>query len=147
MTRQEALKILSILKAAYPNSYRNMSKEEASGTANIWASQFAKYPYMIVAFAINKIISTSTFPPSIGEVKEKIRSMYYEALQELPYQHGGLYASNTQEIDTERLTILKQIVEITQPLQTRQHIEPTLSEMLGQFSAYLADGKNDKLLN
>lgn len=147
MTRQEALKILSILKAAYPNSYRGMSKEEASGTANIWAAQFAKFPYDVVAIAINKIISTNTFPPSIGEVKAKIRSLYYEAKGELPYQHGGLYVTNTQEIDSKKLMLLKKIIEITEPMQTCQQIEPSLNEMLNQYDKYLTDGDNGNLLN
>ena len=32
MTREETVKILAILKAAYPNSYKGMTKEEANAT-------------------------------------------------------------------------------------------------------------------
>lgn len=41
MTREDTIKVLAILKAAYPASYRNMSRDEANGTVMIWATQFA----------------------------------------------------------------------------------------------------------
>ena len=75
MTREEAIKILAILKAAYPNFYKNMTKEEAKGTINVWASQFVSFPYSAVLIAVQKLISTKTFPPTVSEVKERIRSL------------------------------------------------------------------------
>lgn len=147
MTRQDAIKILAILKAAYPNSYRGMSKEDANGTVNIWATQFADMPAPVVMIAVNKLISTNNFPPSIGEVKEKIRGLYWEALGEIPYQHGGLYASNTKEIPPQKLATLREIVEVTKPLQTQLNIEPSLSNLLSGFSDYLQAGEDRNLLD
>ena len=60
MTREEAIKVLAILKAAYPNSYRGMTKEEAHGTVAVWAAQFASMPASVVMIAINKKISKNT---------------------------------------------------------------------------------------
>ena len=48
MTKKEAATILAILKAAYPNSYKNMTHEEAMGTISVWAIQFAGMPADIV---------------------------------------------------------------------------------------------------
>lgn len=142
MTQKEATQILAILKAAYPNSYRGMSKEEAIGTVNVWATQFVDMPVSVVMIAVNKLISTNTFPPSIGEVKEKIRSLYYEALGELPYQHGGLYCNNTQEIPPERIALLKEIVRVTEPMRTRIKIEPSLTDLLNGYEQnYLPNGQ------
>ena len=140
MTQKEATQILAILKAAYPNSYRGMTKEEAVGTVNVWATQFINIPASIVMIAVNKLISTNTFPPSIGEVKEKIRGLYYEALGELPYQHGGLYANNTQELPPERIALLKEIVRVTESMRTQQTIEPSLSDLLGGYETYITSG-------
>ena len=142
MTQKEATQILAILKAAYPNSYRGMTKEEAVGTVNVWATQFINIPVNVVMIAVNKLISTNTFPPSIGEVKEKIRGLYFEALGELPYQHGGLYANNTAELPPERIELLKEIVRVTEPMRTQRTIEPSLNELLGSFEKnYLASGQ------
>lgn len=142
MTQKEATQILAILKAAYPNSYRGMTKDEAVGTINVWATQFFNIPVNVVMIAVNKLISTNTFPPSIGEVKEKIRGLYFEALGELPKQHGGLYANNTAELPPERIELLKEIVRVTEPMRTRITIEPSLNELLGSFEQnYLASGQ------
>lgn len=142
MTQKEATQILAILKAAYPNSYRGMTKEEAIGTVNVWATQFINIPVDVVMIAVNKLISTNTFPPSIGEVKEKIRGLYFEALGELPYQHGGLYSNNRAELPPERIELLKEIVRVTEPMRTQRTIEPSLNELLGSFEKkYLASGQ------
>lgn len=142
MTQKEATQILAILKAAYPNSYRGMTKEEAVGTINVWATQFINIPVDVVMIAVNKLISTNTFPPSIGEVKEKIRGLYFEALGELPKQHGGLYSNNRAELPPERIELLKEIVRVTEPMRTQRTIEPSLNELLGSFEKnYLASGQ------
>jgi hypothetical protein len=141
MTRQEAIKILSVLKAAYPNSYRGMTKEEANGTVNIWAIQFGNIPYDVVSIAVNKLISVNTFPPSISEVKEKIRGLYWEALGELPYKEGGLYCNNNKELSPEKIKLLKEIIRVVEPMRTGMY-EPTLGELLQGYGGYLcADTK------
>lgn len=83
MTQDETVQILSVLKAAYPNSYKGMTRQEAYGTISVWATQFAQIPVQIVLIAVNKLISTSTYPPTISEVKAKLKDLYYEATIEL----------------------------------------------------------------
>ena len=78
MTKKEAGQILAILKAAYPSSYNGMTKEEANGTVSIWAMQFADMPADIVMMAVHKLISSCKFPPSVAEVKDKIKSIHWE---------------------------------------------------------------------
>lgn len=79
MTKEEAIELMAILKAAYPNSYNNMTKQEAMGVVTVWALQFADMPADIVYMALQKAISTCKFPPSISEVKSKLGSLYWEA--------------------------------------------------------------------
>ncbi len=79
MTKKEALQILAILKAAYPASYNGMTKEEASGTVSVWAMQFSEMPADIVMMAIHKAIATNKFPPTVADVKEKIKAIHWEA--------------------------------------------------------------------
>lgn len=83
MDKTEALKILAILKAAYPNSYKGMSQDEALSTAAVWAMQFSELPVDIVMMAISKAISACKYPPSIAEVKEKIMKVHWDAWEEL----------------------------------------------------------------
>lgn len=135
MTRDEAIKTLSILKAAYPNSYRNMTKDEANGTINIWASQFVNIPFAVVSIAINKLISTNTFPPTVSEVKDRIRGLHWEAWQIISdNKQFGAYDEKTVEL-------AKQILEITERMRSTFRVEPSLAELLQTGNAYLPDSK------
>lgn len=125
MTREETIKILAILKAAYPNSYKNMTKEEANGTIGVWSVQFAKYPAQLVMAAVNKIISTSTFPPSIAEVKEKISGMYWEIWEILNTNRSFPTLTPEQEM------MYTQMLDVIEPLRINPKGELTLSEILG----------------
>lgn len=141
MTREEAIKVLAILKAAYPNSYRGMTKEEAHGTVAVWAAQFASMPASVVMIAINKIISKNTFPPSINEVKDEIRGLYWETWQALDFHQRGL-----QHLDDKTVATLEEIMRIVEPMQSRMSNEPTLTELLESYSGYLTEGAADTRL-
>lgn len=124
MTREDAIKILAILKAAYPNSYKNISKDEANGVVAVWTIQFAKYPADIVYMAVNKAISSCKFPPSICEVKDKLTALHWEA--------QTIINSNKYDkcIDEKTIAKYRRIYELTQSARTGHCIEPTLYEMM-----------------
>lgn len=67
--------VLSILKVAFPAGYRNLSAADTKATVNLWADMFESDNVEEVAAAVKAIIATRTeqFPPTIGEVKEKLR--------------------------------------------------------------------------
>lgn len=138
MTREETIKILAILKAAYPNSYKNMTKEEASGTVTVWAMQFARIPAEIVMIAVNKLISTSPFPPAICEVKNKISGLYWESYEVLT-EHKKY---NTLTPDQERL--YQQIFDIAGEFRSNPNTEPSLIELTQGASSQFLIGSNSK---
>lgn len=124
MNKREAAQILAILKAAYPNSYKGMSKEEAAGTVSVWAMQFANMPVDIVMMAVNKMISTSQFPPAISEVKRKIGSLHYEAYQLLT---DGIRGEQLSEPEKKQL---KRIKDLTEPYRHDSGLQPSVEDML-----------------
>lgn len=75
MTREETIKILSVLRGAYPAFYRDITKQEAESTIALWESMFDEEPYELVAAAVKAFISGDGkgFPPAIGQIKERIR--------------------------------------------------------------------------
>jgi len=75
VTRDETVKILSVLRGAYPQFYKNTTRQEAMDTINLWAEMFADDDYQIVAAAVKSLIASDEkgFPPVIGQVKAKIR--------------------------------------------------------------------------
>ena len=75
MTREDTIKILSVLRGAYPAFYRDITKQEAESTIALWESMFDEEPYELVGAAVKAFISGDGkgFPPSIGQIKERIR--------------------------------------------------------------------------
>ena len=128
MTREETIKVLAILKAAYPNAYKGMTREEAQGTVTVWSMQFAVFPVEVVLLAVNKIIASSTFAPSISEVKEKMRGMYWELWGILKENETVHNLTDVQE--TQYLRMLSAI----EPLRASYNNEPAISDILGAYN-------------
>lgn len=126
MTREETIKVLAILKAAYPNSYKNMTREEAQGTVSVWSMQFAAFPVDVVLLAVNKIISSSPFPPAISEVKEKMRGMYWEVWATVN-QHNGT-------LDDVQVRQYQRILDAIEPMRSQPTNEPAISDILGAYN-------------
>ena len=78
LNRHETLAIMSILKAAYPSYFRDMSRTDAESVVKLWSEMFRDDEFLIVSAAIKSLIATKadSFPPSIGAVKGKIRQIY-----------------------------------------------------------------------
>ncbi len=74
MKMNETLKILQILKAAYPRFYTGMSEGDFKNVVSLWHEMFKDNDINIVAAAVKALIATDAkgFPPAIGQVKEKI---------------------------------------------------------------------------
>lgn len=75
MDRAETLKIMAVLRGAYPNFYRGISKVEAEDTVNLWLDIFGDYPYQLMAAAVKSFIEADEkgFPPVPGQISAKIR--------------------------------------------------------------------------
>ena len=80
MTREETLQVLSILKAAYPHSYRNMTRLDAEAAVNLWHRQFENEDAAAVSMAVDALIATRKegYSPTVGEVKEQLHRVRTE---------------------------------------------------------------------
>lgn len=77
MDRNETLKILSLIKVAFPNSYNKMSEDELKALTMLWETQFKDYEFEMVAIATNTYISEdlSGYAPTIAQVKNIARKL------------------------------------------------------------------------
>lgn len=126
---EQATTILAVITAAYPNAYKNLTAQEAKAVAVVWAVQFSDTPADIVFMAVNKAIATNKFAPTIAEVKDKIRAIYWEAYEAIRTNESlGLPAENVKEY--------KRIYNFTQTAKFKT-VEPTISEMLQTSKRYL----------
>ena len=93
MTADETIKILATLKAAYPHSFKDLTKRDAEAMIDLWTMMFSAESYAEVNAAIGALISTRTvgFSPTVGEVKEKLQSL--KASNILPEQEAWALVS------------------------------------------------------
>lgn len=76
MTRSETLRIMAVLKAAYPQYYTQMEPEEAAGVVNLWYEMMIDYSYELTAMAVRRYIAQDReYPPSIGQVIASINAI------------------------------------------------------------------------
>lgn len=77
MTREETLKIMAVLKATYPNFYKDMTRRDAEGVVALWTDMFAEDSYNAVAAAVKAFIASDNkgFPPVVGQVKQRVTEL------------------------------------------------------------------------
>lgn len=78
MSIDETIAVLAVLKAAYPHSFKGLTRRDGEAMVNLWQMQFADTPAQEVTAAVNALISTRTagYSPTIGEVKEQLYRLH-----------------------------------------------------------------------
>ena len=102
MNKQEAVKLLALIKIAYPTAYRDMDDASKKATVNMWQMSFPDVPYPIMESAFNHFRMVSKFPPTVAEMVEELRRTYFEAT-EAALVHKGL--GNQEAVDQYRLVM------------------------------------------
>lgn len=81
MNKQEAVKLLALIKIAYPTAYRDMDEASKKATVNMWQMSFADIPYPIMESAFNHFRMVSKYPPTVAEMVEELRRIYFQAVE------------------------------------------------------------------
>ena len=102
MTKKEAAMLLDLIKLSYPNAYRDMNGEWKVATINMWAGSFNDVPYPIIEQAFNHYRMSHKFPPTVAEMVEELRHIYYEAT-ECALIHKGM--GNQEMVNQYRLVM------------------------------------------
>lgn len=72
MTIDETKTILGIIKTAYPNFYKDMSKNELHNIVTLWGEMFENDNIELVKVATKELINSFQFPPTIADIKDKM---------------------------------------------------------------------------
>ena len=83
MTLEESIKVLALIKLAYPTSYKDIDKDTQLATVKMWQRNFNSVPFSIMEMALDHFVKMSKFPPTIADMCEELRSIHYEALQNI----------------------------------------------------------------
>lgn len=73
MTVEETKVLLGIMKTAYPNFYKNITREEAEQIVDLWSQMFADDNPKLVTESVKSLICSLKFPPTIADVKNKMQ--------------------------------------------------------------------------
>lgn len=82
MNREESIKLLALIKVAYPTAYKDMDNASKQATVNMWHTTFLKVPYQIMEMAFNRFRMASKFPPTIAEMCEELKHLHWQAIEE-----------------------------------------------------------------
>lgn len=134
MNREEAAKLLSLIKLSYPQSYRDIGRQMAEATVNMWAMTFGSVPYPVMERAFNSYRMVSKYPPTVAEMAQQLKKLYYDA-EDAAFVH--LSMGNMQKANQ-----LRQIMDCTRGF-AREHA-PALAqgrrENFGQVGSAGASG-------
>lgn len=77
MNKKEANRVLALLNANYPDTFKDMSDDAYRMKINLWATAFQAEPFEMVSAAVMAYITNNTarFAPNIGQIKEQIRAL------------------------------------------------------------------------
>jgi TRAP-type mannitol/chloroaromatic compound transport system substrate-binding protein len=81
MTLEESVKLLALIKLSYPNSYKDIDKDTQLATVKMWQRNFDTVPFAIMELALDHFVKVSKFPPTIADICEELKNLYYEAMQ------------------------------------------------------------------
>jgi hypothetical protein len=81
MNKQEAIKLLALIKVAYPTAYKDMDQASKQATVNMWEGSFPDIPYPIMEQAFNHFRMVSKFPPTVAEMVDELSHIYHQALE------------------------------------------------------------------
>lgn len=82
MNREESIKLLALIKVAYPTAYKDMDNASKQATVNMWHTTFPKVPYQIMEMAFNRFRMASKFPPTVAEMCEELKHLHWQAIEE-----------------------------------------------------------------
>lgn len=102
MDKYEAAMLLELIKLSYPAAYRGMEDKWKVATINMWASSFPDVPYPIIEQAFNHYRMSHKFPPTVAEMVEELKHIYYEATEGAMISKG---LGNQEMVDRYRMVM------------------------------------------
>ncbi len=78
MTKEEMIQIMAIISAAYPRFYDKQTDADKMAALKLWYRHFMNVSYDFMLQAVDAVITTNKFPPTIAEINEKVDLLLYD---------------------------------------------------------------------
>ncbi len=115
MTREETIKLLALIKVAYPTAYNDMDDTSKKATVNMWQVTFPDVPYTIMEMAFNRFRMASKFPPTVAEICVELKRLHDNAV-------GGAYIAAFHD-QKDRLEVFEWIANHTRAFQNDDYMD------------------------
>ena len=126
MRREEIIAVMGIVKTAYSRFYQNQTKEETKQAVDLWAEMFKDDETMDVVKAIKELIVELEYPPTIADVKKKVKM--YEWDRE--YTRRKEEENKKEQEDYERfLKKQEELKRLPKPEINKEEIQKRLEEL------------------
>lgn len=137
MTEKEAIKLLALIKVAYPTAYRDMDDASKRATVAMWYQTFASVPYPIMEMAFDHFRRVSKFPPTVADMFDALKEVYNAAV-------GELFETLQFSKDPEAIRRYEYIMKHTERFKA-DHISHRLN--IGKISSNLLPGGDENGLS
>lgn len=97
MDKTEATQLLALIKVAYPTSYRDLDKATTDATINMWHVTFSDVPFNIMVIAFERFRRVSKFPPTVAEICEELKNVYYKAFADYCESRSTSFNANEEK--------------------------------------------------
>lgn len=75
MTVEETIKLLALVKLAYPEAYKGVDGDTVNATISMWHKHFKSAPYTIMEMALERFVKRSKFAPKVADIYEELRRL------------------------------------------------------------------------
>ncbi len=72
--------MLAIMKANYSYAFKSMSQQDKILLLNTWTFTLQDLDASVVMIAVMQLISTNKWLPTVAEIREKCKGLYYDAM-------------------------------------------------------------------
>lgn len=79
MTKAEVNQIMGLIQANWPSAFKNLGTAQKKLVFSTWFFGLQDIPGEAAVIAVIKLAATSKWPPTLSEIRDKVRNMYYEA--------------------------------------------------------------------
>lgn len=84
-------KVLAVFRISYPYFFKDITEEQSAAFIRLYTKKLSKYEPEVVISAVDSIIETSKYMPSLSEVIEKCekqKRILYKRKIDLMYKNG-----------------------------------------------------------
>lgn len=150
MDTKETIALITVIKLAYPNAYKDISAEERQLLYSLWQQAFQEIPYQLMQKVVSEHISYSKFPPLISDINDLIDRMKQQAYRALDAHNRQLKENANAERYGEtaykvgELLSEEQLHTINETLRVLCNRETRINERVWTQSQKKLGGRHEK---